>query len=279
MLDKQNIQHKIDMYEHHNDAHKQTSKLAAKPAAKSAAMSAAMSADKLDDNINDKSLSVEQLQHQIDVLNDMIKADEASFIKHKAKADAKLKAKVKELDLVNLKLKEQQQEHRIGNLKLKELKRIIKQHKLKPVDAYQQDVHSSNAAHGHAQPTHSKHTVHAKLHDKTDRNDRNARNMTGVVIAGVSKTYDADNKQSAGKPIGSSKAPPIQLATLEWKSKAHNKSLHESMVDLRNDASDGFYKNDGVLGNYDNYANDVDHNTEHDAKSKRKRCRWLRQTV
>ena len=45
----------------------------------------------------------------------------------------KLKSKKKELDISKIRLKEKDQERRLGNLKLKELRRIIKQHKLKPL--------------------------------------------------------------------------------------------------------------------------------------------------
>ena len=59
MIDKQNIQDKIEQFEYsqHKSAKKSTKKL------------------------DDDSLNVEQLKHQIEVLNEMIKNDEDNFVK------------------------------------------------------------------------------------------------------------------------------------------------------------------------------------------------------
>lgn len=78
----------------------------------------------------DGELNIEQLKHQIEVLTNLIQEDEKQFYKKKAKAETKLKSTKKELEVMNLKVREKEQEFRIGNLKLKELKRIIKQNKL-----------------------------------------------------------------------------------------------------------------------------------------------------
>ena len=157
------------------------------------------------------------------------------------KTESKLKSKKKELDLVNLKLKEKEQENRIGNLKLKELKRIIKQNKLKPVEMYKNEMPS---------------------------NHKKGRNKISLIEAqnpAVSKTYDVNYKeeQEASQPIVNQKVGPVQLATLEWKSKANTKSLHESMVDLRKEPSEEFYKNDDIINDYGN-----NQEIEHKSKSK-----------
>ena len=147
---------------------------------------------------------------------------------NKNKIEAKLKSKKKELDLVNLKLKEKEQENRIGTLKLKELKRIIKHNKLKPVEAYKNEVPSNH------------------------RNSRNKINIDETKIQAISKTYEASNKEGQidTQPIVNQKVVPLQLATLEWKSKANNKSLHESMVDLRKEQSEEFYKDEDIINDY-----------------------------
>ena len=123
------------------------------------------------------------------------------------------------------------------------MKRIIKQNKLKPVEAYKND------------------------NQNITRNGRNKHNLIENVSPIISKTYEANynEEKEANNPIVNQKAAPIQLATLEWKSKANNKSLHESMVDLRKEASEEFYKNDDILNDY---GNDIHRETKSNSKSK-----------
>lgn len=134
-----------------------------------------------------------------------------SMRENKANAEVELKSKNKELELLKIKLKEKEQERRLVTLKLKEIKRIIKQHKLKPLI-------QNNLKH--------------RGSSKSGRNKSMAVNQSHP---GISKTYDMQYGGDQVIPQTQKKSKPfkLQLAKLEWKSKANINLLHESSADLR----------------------------------------------
>lgn len=155
-------------------------------------------------------LDITQLQKKVDHVTNQIKADEAKYTLKKHKVEVKLKSKQKELQLLHLKLREKEQEKRLGILKLNELKRIIKQHKLKPV------------------------TNESFREGKPKAKGRNQSLIINQSNPAIAKTHDiqyGNSPEATEKPSGSKYG--LKLAKLEWQSKANINRLHESAVDLR----------------------------------------------
>ncbi|CAI2365633.1 unnamed protein product [Moneuplotes crassus] len=157
----------------------------------------------------------QELLQKIKEISEKIKQDDKEFSKKKRNMDKKLSLKHKELQLAKLRLKEKDQERRIGNLKVQELRRILKQHKLQPLV-------SSN--------------------EKFREQKRTERNKSLIVHqsqSSISKTFDLEY----GKPYiekkntekfnqeDSKKSSRFRLAKVEWK--YNGKKLHQSSVDLR----------------------------------------------
>jgi hypothetical protein len=150
-------------------------------------------------------------------LQELIKTDEQKFLKKTLKMKHNLNEKRNELEKLAIKRREKEQEKRIGILKLKELKRIIKQHKLKP--AIQK-------------------TLRQVEEIKTSRNKKLEINQSYPVMRDkVDLQYGDTQPEERGK----SNQSRIKLAKIEWKTKANVNSLHKSAVDLRDkyrDAND-----------------------------------------
>ena len=147
---------------------------------------------------------------KIDGLKDLLKQEEKQFNAKRSKMMNKLNSKRKELELAQLKFKEKDQERRLGNLKLRELRRIIKQHKLKPLlGTKKEDTIAGNSG-------------------------RNRSLGINQSHPSISHTYDAqygNNATDIAKENETKYGYKIKLAKVEWRHKG--KRLHQSSVDLR----------------------------------------------
>lgn len=155
--------------------------------------------------------TMEKLQKEFETVTQQIKTDQAKYKKKKQKLEKKLRDKCHELDVVLTQRKEKTQEKKLGYLKVKELRRIIRQHNLKPLIKKSLN-HMNSSVTGRNEQLHTKqsHSIVNKTHD-IQYGDTTVNSKV------------AENPSKSG----------LRLAKIEWKSKADVNSLHKSAVDLR----------------------------------------------
>ncbi|CAI2365397.1 unnamed protein product [Moneuplotes crassus] len=157
----------------------------------------------------------EELLVKIQEISLKISQDDKQFALKKSKMNNKLSEKQKQLQYEKLRLKEKDQERRIGNLKVQELRRIIKQQKLQPLiskkDKFREQI-------------------------RTGRNKSLRVNNTQPAISKTiekedEKPYIDQDNPGILKKEDSKGSSNFRLAKVEWR--YNGEKLHRSSVDLR----------------------------------------------
>jgi hypothetical protein len=157
------------------------------------------------------------MENKINSITMLIKKDEKQFLRKKNKMLVKMADRAKEKEIMSLRLREKEQEQRLGSLKLKELKRIIKQHRLRPI--VPKDLKHKNGF-------------------------KSGRNKSLATIQINQAEFKTSNLQYGNHEPENMQAKEIdslialrpqrhKLAKLEIKRKQEKSKMHNSYVDLR----------------------------------------------